>query len=148
MTALPVGALVRFANEANGGPVHRVVQVDASGMVELHDMGGFFAPHLFAATDDIADIPPTIEMPLSDANDLDAVVHELGIEDTAITPAEAVRALKAELEEATLARGRLRLWLEFIYHNCTSPEAREYAGEALIGNHVPEGFDWDERSRR
>lgn len=85
---------------------------------------------------------------LSDVNELDAVVHELGIEDSDTTPAEAVRALKEELEEATLARGRLRLWLGFIHHNCTSPEAREYAGEALNGAHVPEGYDWDERSGR
>ena len=55
-------------------------------------------------------------------------------------PAEAVRELKAELEEATLARGRLRLWLEFIALNCASHEAKEFAGEALIGRHVPEGF--------
>lgn len=82
-------------------------------------------------------------------NDLDAVVHELGIEDSdTTTPVEAVRALKAELEEMTLGRGRLRLWLEFIQHNCTSPEAREYAGAALNGAHVPEGYDWDERSGR
>lgn len=93
-------------------------------------------------------ISPTIEMPLSDVNNLDAVVHELGIEDTHTAPVEAIRALKAELEEMTLGRGRLRLWMEFIQHNCTSPEAREYAGEALNGAHVPEGYDWDERSGR
>lgn len=81
-----------------------------------------------------------VEMPLSDANDLDAVVHELCIEDSDVTPAEAVRALKSKLEEATLARGRLRLWLEFISLNCASHEAKEFAGEALIGRHAPEGF--------
>jgi hypothetical protein len=140
--------LVRFNHEKDGGPVHRIVSVMSDGMVEIHDIGGYFAPHLFAVADDIGDIPPSIEIPLSDVNELDAVVHELGIEDSDTTPAEAVRALKEELEEATLARGRLRLWLEFIHHNCTSPEAREYAGEALNGAHVPEGYDWDERSGR
>lgn len=35
---------------------------------------------------------------LEDANDLDAVVHELGIADSHITPAEAVRELKRENE--------------------------------------------------
>ena len=85
---------------------------------------------------------------LCDVNALDAVVHELGIEDSDTTPSEAVAKLKAELEDHELNRGRLRLWLEFIQHNCTSPEAREYAGEALNGAHVPEGYDWDERSGR
>jgi hypothetical protein len=37
-----------------------------------------------------------LEDALPDANDLDEVVHELGIEDSDTTPAEAVRALKAE----------------------------------------------------
>ena len=36
-------------------------------------------------------------MPISDVNDLDAVVHELGIEDSDTTPAEAVRALRAQI---------------------------------------------------
>lgn len=39
-------------------------------------------------------------MPLSDINNLDEVVHELGIEDSFTTPAEAVRKLKQQLEEA------------------------------------------------
>ncbi len=39
-----------------------------------------------------------ILMPLSDANDLDAVVHVLGIEDSDTTPAEVVAELKAEIE--------------------------------------------------
>ncbi|HEY4153528.1 MAG TPA: hypothetical protein VGM38_09425 [Pseudolysinimonas sp.] len=60
---------------------------------------------------------------------------------------EVIR-LHAMIEEMTLGRERLRLWLEFIQHNCTSPEAREYAGEAMNGAHVPEGYDWDERSGR
>lgn len=37
-------------------------------------------------------------MPLSDVNDLDAVVHALGIEDSDETPAEAVAELHAEIE--------------------------------------------------
>lgn len=40
----------------------------------------------------------TVEMPLSDANNLDAVVHALGIEDSETTPAEAVAELKAEIK--------------------------------------------------
>lgn len=40
----------------------------------------------------------TIEIPISDANDLDAVVHALSIEDSDTTPEEAVRELKAEIE--------------------------------------------------
>ena len=37
-------------------------------------------------------------MPTEDVNNLDDVVHELGIEDSFTTPAEAVRKLKAEIE--------------------------------------------------
>lgn len=48
------GTLVRFYHERQGGPVHRVAFVSSDGMVELEDMGGFFAPHLFALADDIA----------------------------------------------------------------------------------------------
>lgn len=52
------GTLVRFNHERDGGPVRRVASVAPDGMVELEDMGGFFAPHLFEIADDIADIPP------------------------------------------------------------------------------------------
>jgi hypothetical protein len=55
---LEQGALVRFANEHDGGPVHRITSVMNDGMVELHDMGGYFAPHLFVVADDVGDIPP------------------------------------------------------------------------------------------
>jgi hypothetical protein len=48
-------------------------------------------------TSDGAD-PDTIEMPLSDANNLDAVVHALGIEDSNIAPAEAVKMLQDKIE--------------------------------------------------
>jgi hypothetical protein len=37
-------------------------------------------------------------MPLSDINDLDEVCRELGIQDSHVTPAEAVRELNAEIE--------------------------------------------------
>lgn len=57
MPDLNLGTLVRFANERDGGPVHRVVSVMSDGMVELHDKGGYFAPYLFAVADDIGDIP-------------------------------------------------------------------------------------------
>lgn len=53
-----IGDLVRFHHEAKGGPVHRVIEVAHDGMVLLHDMCGYFAPHLFVVADDIADIPP------------------------------------------------------------------------------------------
>jgi hypothetical protein len=56
-TALRQFDLVRFAHERNGGPVHRIVSVMRDGMVELHDMGGYFAPHLFAIADDIGGMP-------------------------------------------------------------------------------------------
>lgn len=39
-----------------------------------------------------------IFIPVSDANDLDAVVHALGIEDSDTTPAEAVADLHAEID--------------------------------------------------
>lgn len=55
---MKIGDLVRFAHEQNGGPVHRVVSVMSDDMIELHDMSGYFAPHLFVAADDVADIPP------------------------------------------------------------------------------------------
>jgi len=58
------GDLVRFNHERNGGPVHKVTWVDSrpGGMVQLHDMGGHFAPCLFVAADDVAGIPaPTKE---------------------------------------------------------------------------------------
>ena len=64
--------LVRFAHEAKGGPVHRVVSVMHDGMVELHDMGGYFAPHLFAVAGDVAAIPP--DPPLSEIVRLRAAV--------------------------------------------------------------------------
>jgi hypothetical protein len=49
--------LVRFANQKDGGPVHRLVSVMRDDMVELHDLGGYFAPHLFKIADDIGDMP-------------------------------------------------------------------------------------------
>lgn len=57
------GDLVRFYSQREGGPVHRVVSVMQDGMIELHDMVGYFAPHLFVVADDIADIPPTASLP-------------------------------------------------------------------------------------
>jgi hypothetical protein len=50
------GDLVRFAHERDGGPVHRIVGIAGDGMVELHDMGGLFAPHLFEVVTYIAGI--------------------------------------------------------------------------------------------
>lgn len=52
--------LVRFAHEKNAGPIHKVIAVNQDGAVELHDMDGLFAPHLFVIADDIRGIPPTV----------------------------------------------------------------------------------------
>jgi hypothetical protein len=51
-----------------------------------------------AAREIAALCPASVLIPLSDANDLDAVVHALGIEDSNTTPAEAVEELQAEIE--------------------------------------------------
>ena len=68
------------------------------------------------------------------------LIHDLDFAKSATGEACAtVAQLAAELEEATQARGRLRLWLEFIHLN--SNDAKEFTAEALIGNHVPEGFE-------
>jgi hypothetical protein len=64
MAQLERGMLVRFNHERDGGPVRRVASVAPDGMVELEDMGGFFAPHLFEIADDIGDIPPKVESDL------------------------------------------------------------------------------------
>ena len=56
------GTLVRFNHEQDGGPVRRVASIAPDGMIELEDMGGFFAPHLFVIADDIGDIPPKVEL--------------------------------------------------------------------------------------
>lgn len=61
---MKIGDLVRFNHEKNGGPVRRVVSVMADGMIEIHDMGGYFAPHLFVEADDIGDIPPSQPLPV------------------------------------------------------------------------------------
>ena len=50
---------------------------------------------------------PAMRTPLSDANDLDAVVHALGIEDSDTTPAEAVAELQAEIERLRSSIARL-----------------------------------------
>lgn len=76
MAALKMGALVRFNHERHGGPVHRVVSVMRDGMVELHDMGGYFAPHLFAVADDIGDIPPSVS-PVSELQTAYALANKV-----------------------------------------------------------------------
>ena len=53
MTILSLGSLVRFNHEKHGGPVHRVVSVMSDGMIEINDIGGYFAPHLFVVADDM-----------------------------------------------------------------------------------------------
>ncbi len=59
MAQLKRGTLVRFNHERDGGPVRRIVSVAPDGMIELEDMDGFFAPHLFEIAEGIADIPPS-----------------------------------------------------------------------------------------
>jgi transposase len=44
--------------------------------------------------------PDMVPMSIHDVNDLDAVVHALGIEDSNTKPAEAVRELQERLEDA------------------------------------------------
>jgi hypothetical protein len=83
--------LVRFANEKDGGPVHKVVAVDRDGMVELNDMGGWFGPHLFAIADDIGGIPPSVPPDLVHLEGEDIVIR--------ITPA----ALRFASENGVLA---------------------------------------------
>jgi hypothetical protein len=48
-----------------------------------------------------------VPIPAEDANDLDDVVRELGIEASEMTPAEAVRELRAELEKCQKANDSL-----------------------------------------
>jgi hypothetical protein len=72
---LKLGTLVRFAHQRDGGPVHRVVSVMRDGMVELHDMGGYFAPHLFAVADDVGGIPPSVPRELVTLEGEDIVIR-------------------------------------------------------------------------
>lgn len=70
-------------------------------------------------------------MPLSDINDLDAVVHELGIQDSTTTPAEAVRELNQEIVEL-----HQRLASDITAEReAIANKAREFAV------HYPEGSD-------
>ena len=71
--------LVRFNHERDGGPVHRVVSIMADGMIELHDMEGYFAPHLFVIADDVAAIPAD-RTPMQRALDAEAQVADLARE--------------------------------------------------------------------
>lgn len=71
--------LVRFNHERDGGPVHRVVSIMADGMIELHDMEGYFAPHLFVIADDVAAIPADLT-PMQRALDAEAQVADLARE--------------------------------------------------------------------
>ena len=63
-----VGKDVRFAHEQSAGPLHRVVLASADGMVELRDMGGLFAPHLFVVVEKEVTRPPNVDVapPLDD----------------------------------------------------------------------------------
>lgn len=79
----------------------------------------------------------TVQMPIEDANNLDAVVHELGIEDSFTTPAEAVRELKdrriaaLETENARLRKDAyfMATFLEGITPDLNTQSEDEAAGE-------------------
>lgn len=49
---IKAGDRVRFNTESETGPDRRVVSVTRDGMLELHDMTGHFAPHLFVVVTD------------------------------------------------------------------------------------------------
>lgn len=66
---------VRFNHEREGGPVHRVVRIGRDAMVELNDMGGCFAPHLFEIASDIGGIPPRIPRELVSIEGDDIVIR-------------------------------------------------------------------------
>lgn len=53
---MKIGDLVRFNHSKDGGPVHRVTAA-GDGMVELHDMLGWFSASMFTSADDIGGIP-------------------------------------------------------------------------------------------
>jgi hypothetical protein len=96
------GDLVRFNHERDGGPVHKVVSVMADGMIEIHDMGGYFASHLFAIADDVAAIPPDMKTAEEDISKLDYVLDVLGIADSDRDPADCVKEwiVRAEAAES------------------------------------------------
>lgn len=75
MTEFKPGNLVRFCNEGDGAPVHRVASVMQDGMIELHDMGGYFAAGLFTLADDIADIPISVPRELVSIEGDDIVIR-------------------------------------------------------------------------
>lgn len=70
---MKIGDLVRFNHERVGGPVHRVVSVMRDGKIEVHDIGGYFAPQLFTVAKD-ADIEvrilAVVEAPTEDFAEL------------------------------------------------------------------------------
>jgi hypothetical protein len=74
-----------------------------------------------AAREIAALCPASVLIPLSDANDLDAVVHALGIEDSNTTPAEAVEELQAEIERLR-ALTRDNAFLGYVIHGPLQPE--------------------------
>jgi uncharacterized coiled-coil DUF342 family protein len=76
-----------------------------NGHVSFNDDGSIYVDAVFRIDDLVEAIEAT-----QDANDLDDVVRELGIEDSFTTPADAVRGLKAEIEalRAELAEAKER----------------------------------------
>lgn len=69
----------------------------------------------------------TMEMPIEDVNNLDEVVHELGIESSHKTPAEAVRELKS-------TNAKLRMVLYELLH-MSFPPVGIGADDAILDAH-------------
>lgn len=76
---MKIGDLVRFNHQKDGGPVHRVASVMSDGMIELHDMGGYFGPDLFVTADDIGGIPLDGRVPASKGRRITAGPYTLEI---------------------------------------------------------------------
>jgi hypothetical protein len=88
-----------------------------------------------------------IAMSLTDANNLDAVVRELGIEDSDITPIEAVRELKAEL--AAAQNSASFNWAERVrevesVRKCHRHrrKGRVMTNETMLGYYIFDGRKW------
>lgn len=82
---------------------------------------------VYGPTEEQMTNPRTMEMPIEDVNNLDEVVHELDIESSDRTPAEAVRELKAKND-------RLRKALYEIVHMAFPPVGIG-ADDALLNAH-------------
>lgn len=85
-----------------------------------------------------------VEISLSDMNDLDAVVHALGIEDSHVTPTEAVAALQAELAALKADNERLTELLRSVMHQSGHDLKTAHAEICKLQGLDPETHDWPE----